>query len=136
MLIWSEEFGTGQETVDKHHQVLFDTVNHLEGLLAQTNYTRQEMEFVLSILDLLESYAQEHFKLEEECMERVKCPVHENNQNAHRQFLVAIQDCQQKCKVHGFRREVLKDLHQFMHDWLKQHIMQIDTQLKPCMVAQ
>ena len=136
MLIWTEKFTTGQKMIDKHHQMLFDNVNRLEGLLAQTNYTRQEMEFILSIVNLLESYAKEHFKLEEGCMERFNCPAHEKNQDAHRQFLVAIQDCQQKCKVRGFRIEVLKELHQFMHDWLKQHIMEIDTQLKPCMAAQ
>ena len=135
MLVWSKQFATGQETVDQQHQVLFDNVNRLEGLLEQTNFDRQEMEFILSIVNFLESYAKEHFKLEEECMDRFSCPVHQKNQEAHRHFLVAVEKYQNKCRAHGFRLEVLKELHQFMHDWLKHHIMGIDVQLKPCIAA-
>jgi len=114
---------------------LFDNVNRLEGLLDQTNFNRQEMEFILSIVNFLESYAKEHFKLEEECMNRFNCPVHQINQEAHRHFLVAVETYQNKCRTHGFRLEVLKELHQFMHDWLKHHIMGIDVQLKSCIAA-
>ena len=135
MLVWSKQFATGEKTIDKQHQVLFDNVNRLEGLLEQTNFNRSEMEFILSIVNFLESYAKEHFKLEEECMNRFKCPVHQVNQDAHRHFLVAVEDYQKKCRAHGFRLEVLQELHQFMHDWLKQHIMGIDVQLKPIIAA-
>ena len=135
MLVWSEQFSTGHKAMDKQHQVLFDNVNRLEGLLARTNYTRQEIEFILSTVNLLESYAKEHFKLEEECMDRFSCPAHQINQTAHLDFLAAVEKYQKKCRTAGFRLEVLRELHQFMLGWLQEHIMRIDVQLKPCIAA-
>ena len=40
MLVWNEQFATGHKTLDKQHQVLFENVNRLEGLLDQTNLNR------------------------------------------------------------------------------------------------
>ncbi len=132
MLVWNENFATGHKTLDKQHQVLFENVNRLESLLDQTNLNLQETEFILSLVNYLESYAQDHFKLEEQCMESYRCPMHSKNLDAHRQFLLAVVDYKKKFQASGFRSEVMRELHQFMQNWLQQHIMRIDVQLKSC----
>ncbi len=132
MLVWNENFATGHKTLDKQHQVLFENVNRLESLLDQTNLNLQETEFILSVVNYLESYAQDHFKLEEQCMESYRCPMHSKNLDAHRQFLLAVVDYKKKFQASGFRSEVMRELHQFMQNWLQQHIMRIDVQLKSC----
>ncbi|MEI7807707.1 MAG: hemerythrin family protein [Verrucomicrobiota bacterium] len=132
MLVWNENFATGHKTLDKQHQVLFENVNRLESLLDQTNLNLQETEFILSLVNYLESYVQDHFKLEEQCMESYRCPMHSKNLDAHRQFLLAVVDYKKKFQASGFRSEVMRELHQFMQNWLQQHIMRIDVQLKSC----
>ena len=132
MLVWNENFATGHKTLDKQHQVLFENVNRLESLLDQTNLNLQETEFILSLVNYLESYAQDHFKLEEQCMESYRCPMHSKNLDAHRQFLLAVVDYKKKFQASGFRSEVMRELHQFMQNWLQQHIMRNDVQLKSC----
>ena len=132
MLVWNENFAAGHKTLDKQHQVLFENVNRLESLLDQTNLNLQETEFILSLVNYLESYVQDHFKLEEQCMESYRCPMHSKNLDAHRQFLLAVVDYKKKFQASGFRSEVMRELHQFMQNWLQQHIMRIDVQLKSC----
>lgn len=132
MLIWTEKFATGHKTLDNQHKVLFENVNRLEGLLDQTNLNLQETEFIISLVNYLEGYAQDHFKLEEQCMESYRCPAHQKNMDAHRQFLAAVVNYKKKFQASGFRAEVMRELHQFMQNWLQQNIMRIDVQLKPC----
>jgi hemerythrin len=135
MLLWSEQFATGHKTIDEQHRVLFENINRLEGLLVQTNPNRQECDFIIGLINYLENYAVEHFQVEEQCMESYRCPAHQHNQQAHRYFILSFRRLKEHCQSEGFRPEILKQLHQFAEDWIQQHIMRIDVQLKPCIRA-
>ena len=84
MLTWSEQFATGSALVDTQHRMLIDKINLLEKLLngpAPSKATCDEL------LNFLGSYVTTHFKYEEGCMERARCPAHEKNKQAHVAFL-------------------------------------------------
>jgi hemerythrin len=36
------------------------------------------------------------------------------------------------CEIEGFKVELLRNLHELMSSWIEQHILKIDTRLKPC----
>jgi hemerythrin-like metal-binding protein len=135
MLLWSEQFATGHPTIDEQHRTLFDNINRLEGLLVQTNPSRAEVDFMLDLIGYLEGYVVQHFQLEEQCMESHRCPVFQQNKDAHRQFVAFFQRFRERCQAEGFRQELLHHLHQTIHDWIQQHIMRIDVQLKPCLAS-
>ncbi len=132
MVLWNEQFTTGSSQLDQQHLMLINNINHLEGLLTVSNPSRDECEFLLHLVDFLESYANTHFLYEEQCMERYRCPAHQKNQQAHEQFRGYFQDFKERNKVAGFRREIILELHQAVSRWIEDHILKVDTQLKPC----
>ena len=132
MLRWSEQFETGHSLIDTQHKMLITYINRLGGIVRTTNPDRQEAEFILQLIGFMETYIAVHFKQEEVCMDSYKCPAHQTNQEAHRQFLIFFRQFKQRYEAEGFRPDILKELHESSRTWIQQHIMQVDMQLKPC----
>ena len=135
MILWHDQFTTGSSTIDQQHRMLIYNINHLECMLTDTNPTLEECEFLIRLVSFLEAYAEKHFKFEEGCMESYRCPVHAKNQQAHEVFLMFFQRFKERTKAEGFRPDVLRVLHQTISLWIQEHILQVDTQLKPCIAA-
>ena len=135
MIIWTEKFATGSVNLDQQHRVLIDTINELGGHLTNPNFNPQEFELLINQVDYIADYADVHFKGEEECMERFRCPAHAQNQQAHAKFRKAIQEYKTGFEKHGFNMELLQTLHEYMEKWIQDHILKIDTQLQPCIEA-
>jgi hemerythrin len=135
MIEWNEQFKTGFEALDQQHQMLIFNINHLETLLSDTNLTRENWEFLIRLVDFLESYAKRHFRHEEECMERHRCPSHARNKAEHLEFVGFINQFKEEIRHKGIRPEAMADLHRKMSLWIQDHILQVDTQLKSCFGA-
>jgi hemerythrin len=133
MLLWSEKFETGHTLIDTQHKMLVSYINRLEGMSHNTNPNRQEVEFFVQLVGFMETYIDVHFKQEEECMNRYKCPAHQENKEAHRQFLVIFRKFKRHFEADGIRPAVLLELHEAGSAWIQQHILQIDMRLKPCL---
>lgn len=133
MLKWTDKLATGSATLDHQHQTLIDNVNHLEEMLLISHPTRADYEFILQMVDFLEFYAHAHFQVEEECMAAYRCPVHNKNKQAHTTFLQFFSEFKQHNQKKGFPREIVEQLHQVASQWIVEHIMRVDTQLRPCM---
>src|ERR1039457_3988587 len=73
MLLWTKQFETGVEKIDQQHRTLIANINHLEEQLHITNPTKEDCEFIIRLVDFLETYADKHFAQEEECMSRFRC---------------------------------------------------------------
>jgi len=135
MILWTEKFATGSPILDQQHRVLIDTINDLGGHLTNPNFKLEELALLINQVDYIADYADMHFKGEEQCMERFHCPAHAQNQQAHAQFCDVIHEYKSGFEKHGFKLELLKALHEYMERWIQDHILQIDTQLRPCMEA-
>ena len=131
MLQWTEQFATGSTNLDFQHQTLIDTLNDLEKLLAIASPTREDCEFIAHTVGFLEHYADKHFKCEEQCMEFFRCPTHAKNKQAHVDFMAFFQEFKQHHHGQGFPREIVVALHDTIHQWIMDHILHIDTQLRP-----
>jgi hemerythrin len=136
MIIWTKEFETGSAKLDQQHRLLIDNINLLKDLLDAPELRKEEKEFSLFLIDYLEAYANIHFKGEERCMEAYRCPVHALNKQEHERFRGFIHDYKRLREVEGFKVEQLRNLHRFMRTWIVEHILKIDTQLKPCIQMQ
>ena len=133
MILWNEQFKTGSDAIDQQHLVLIDAINHLEWLLGDTNPSRQSLDFLVQLINYLGSYAETHFQFEEDCMERHRCPAHAANQSAHKTFITFVQEFKEDIRHKGIRPEALRQLHQTMSQWIEQHILRVDTQLRACL---
>ena len=132
MVQWTEQFVTGSDTLDQQHRMLIANINHLETLLTSLNPTREEGEFLVHLVDFLRAYAQSHFRFEEQCMEQYRCPAHAENKLAHEQFLKFFSEFEQRSRAEGFRPDILRNLHLKLSSWIQDHVLRVDTQLRPC----
>jgi hemerythrin len=135
MLIWTEKFATGFPEIDEQHRRLIRHVNQLEAMLLKTNPTVEDVQFIGIFLDFLEDYIHSHFSFEEKCMACHRCSAHEKNLAAHENFRQMFQRFKAKASKEGFRMELLIDLNQTINVWIQDHILRIDTQLKPLAAA-
>jgi hemerythrin len=133
MLQWTEKFETGDSVIDSQHKTLISYINRLEGVSRTTNLDRQEAEFLLNLVDFVELYTAAHFQHEEGCMLRHRCPVYDENKNAHTLFLEFFRNFKRRFETEGCRPEVLRELHDKCSDWIQKHILHIDLQLRPCL---
>jgi hemerythrin len=129
MLAWSEQFATGSTLVDTQHRMLIEKINKLEQLLSGPPPSKATCD---ELLNFLASYVATHFKFEEQCMARYHCPVHEKNKEAHAAFLGIFAKYQQRYQTEGPKPELLRSLQAAASDWIKNHILSVDIQLKAC----
>jgi len=132
MLLWSEQFSTGSAAIDDQHRHLIQHLNHFEGLLVQTNPTTEDIASIVQFLGFLEDYIDSHFSYEEQCMEQHRCPAHQKNRLAHEHFKELFHLFKNRAQKEGFRIAMLVDLNQTINAWVQDHILRVDTQLKPC----
>jgi hemerythrin-like metal-binding protein len=129
MLTWTEDFATGVALVDAQHKMLIEKINVMEQMLAGPPPEKAKCDALLSFLG---SYVGTHFKFEEGCMEKAHCPAHEKNKQAHAAFLDLFGKFKVRYANEGPKPELLKALHGAAADWIKNHILSIDIQLKAC----
>ena len=132
MILWTKQFETGSAKLDRQHRLLIDNINLLKEQLGHTNPTREELEFAIHLVEYLEAYANLHFKGEEKCMAIYQCPAHAQNQEEHERFRGFIHDYKRLCEIEGFKVELLRNLHGVIRTWIQEHILKVDTQLRPC----
>jgi len=133
MMEWKEQFRTGSDTIDRQHMALIQNINYLECLLTETNTTKETCDFLVHLIDFLETYAQEHFRFEEDCMTRHQCPAHAINKEAHEAFMAFLEQYKEETRHKGFHLDIVRALHQTMSLWIEEHILRVDIQLKPCL---
>ena len=135
MILWTEQFETGSAKLDQQHRLLIDNINLLGEILGDPEPTREELAFAVQVVDYLEAYANIHFQGEEQCMASCRCAANPQNQQEHELFRAFIRDYRRVCGIQGFKVELLKKLHEAMRGWIVQHILKVDTQLRPCLRA-
>ena len=121
--------------LDQQHRLLIDHINLLEEVLQSTNFTREEADFAVNLVDYLDAYAKIHFNGEEKCMDSYRCPAHAQNQQEHEQFRDFIRNYNRLFELEGFKVENLRMLHGVMQNWITEHILKVDTQIRPCIPA-
>jgi len=129
MLEWKSDYETGVPAIDTQHQVLFDNINRLEMALYREEIERSEADYLLSFLD---RYAEQHFKGEETCMARFRCPAHAKNKQEHADFLNILRFAKGQYEISATPKEVVERLHESMIWWIHNHILKVDMQLRGC----
>lgn len=82
-LEWSEEYRLGIGEIDSQHKHLFDIVGRIASLDALTS-TKEELGTILGELSL---YMSEHFRDEEEYMQRIGFPEYDYHRKLHTEII-------------------------------------------------
>ncbi len=131
MILWTEEFATGSAKLDRQHRLLIDNINLLGEILGDPNPAPTELAFADQVVDYLEAYANIHFQGEERCMESCRCAALGRNRQEHDWFRAFIHDYRRICGKQSYNVELLQKLHAAMKGWIGQHLLTVDTQLRP-----
>ncbi len=126
MLVWKDDYSTGLENLDNHHKSLFRKINVLSEKIEQ-GVGLQTIDYFIKSMG---SYAKLHFDIEERCMNRYKCPFAIKNKDAHMKFMKAFEEFQKRVETEGPSEPLLKEVHDVAENWLTNHILRIDTNLK------
>lgn len=120
---WDNKYSVGNNTMDSHHQKLFDILNVIHDA---TKEGRGE-QIIEVQLNELASYTKYHFDEEEKLMVAANYPQLGAQQQAHRVFLDKIAEFQgEVAKGNGLF--VVSNVAVTVKDWLKNHILTMDKQ--------
>ncbi len=125
---WTEAMSTGVESLDEEHRTLLQWINRL----AEADAKGQAELEVPEILSFLRTYARRHFAHEEDCFNRHRCPMAEANKEAHRQFTETFTRLWEDSMSKPITADTVAHLQEALGTWLANHIMKVDTALKPC----
>lgn len=132
MLEWNAQFETGHSLIDAQHRMLISYINRLEELSGKANDAREEVELFVRFLEFLEDYILTHFREEENCMYRYRCPAHFDNKKAHTEFLDFFRGLKRRFGLEGYQPDLARELVVGCMAWVQRHILRIDVQLRPC----
>ncbi len=130
MLTWDESMTTGLPNLDAQHRELFERYNKLSEALKQGSGSGRTANGEL--LDFLQFYTEWHFEREEECMEQHRCPAAEANKKAHAQFIEMFGEFYDQWQESDTDMALVQQTYEELGNWIKKHIMGIDTQLLMC----
>ena len=120
---WNSKFAVGVAIIDTQHQALFDQVNTLFDAM-QAGHGKDEIGKTLAFLA---RYTVEHFKTEEDLMQKSAYPGHKDHKAIHDDLTQKVVDLQGKLDK-GSQMLSLPVMH-FLRDWLTHHISEEDKKL-------
>ncbi len=125
---WSEELATGIEKVDEHHRMIFQMAEDFRSALDEGGGA----SVYETMLRSLELYVRSHFRYEERCMERLRCPAARQNREAHASFVETLAGFRRRYESAGFDPAEARRLVDTVDDWLASHICGVDIHLREC----
>lgn len=121
LIVWSDHFSVGIESMDNQHKVLVKLINQLYSSLQKSRITPQELEEVLSELV---KYVDIHFTSEEKLMEKYNYPDYHQHLQQHKKFINAVTAF--KDDYHKGISNIDFSLLNFLRSWLLEHILEED----------
>lgn len=123
IIVWSERFATGLETIDGQHRQLIALYNDLVASLLSSDSTVPTLRTLARLAD----YARDHFQAEETLMRRSGFPGYADHKRAHDDFVRVLH-------VLSRRRPndptTLRDIARFLHGWIIHHVLDCDGELR------
>ncbi|OWW19650.1 bacteriohemerythrin [Noviherbaspirillum denitrificans] len=122
-LVWSDDLAVGNNFIDGDHKKLIDMVNRLHTVMAEG----KGKDVMDKVLHNLITYTQEHFRREEELMQKMRYEGLADHKAEHEKLLNQVLDLQKKFES-GAATLSIQVLH-FLRDWLINHIGKSDKEL-------
>ncbi len=131
-MMWDERtMATGVPEIDAQHREL---IARLDSFVEAMKSGRSQEE-LKELIAYVAQYARFHFGHEERCMKRVQCPVAAANEAAHRHFVAVFEEIAAQVEAEGPKLALLLRAQRELSDWVRNHIMRVDTHLRKCGTA-
>jgi len=120
---WSEDLSVGNALIDQDHRRLIELVNELN----EATRCGAGREVVGEVLAALCEYTRDHFRREEEYMERLRYPALAAHRREHQDLLDKVVELQRRFNENDVT--VAARVSTLLRDWLSIHIARSDRQL-------
>jgi hemerythrin len=120
---WSQALAVGVEAIDRQHQELFRRAQDL--IEALKSGRRSE---VGALVEYLGEYANAHFEAEEALMRKAGYPGLEAHHAHHEEFRRGLASLVVDYERKGATPLVTLMLHNWLSDWLRQHVSTADVE--------
>jgi hemerythrin len=122
----AERMATGLPEIDTQHQEWMRRFNEFDNAVVNL----QGHNTILSTLDFLTQYTETHFASEEAIMTRLNSPALAANRAAHNEFRRKLAEIKAWVSREGVSMVEVIALKVTLEEWLVNHILTIDMQLR------
>lgn len=122
--IWIDSFSVGDEILDKHHQIILESIYELN----EHKDISINSELVTNILNDVYKYVQVHLECEERLLEKLDYPDLEEHNKYHLEYHESIMEILIKATEH--KEKTVFELLNFLMHWWKDHILVEDMKYK------
>jgi len=125
LIQWTDEYSVGVPELDKQHKALVDLINRLatEG---------HRPRVIPVVLDELDRYAKDHFRVEEAFVRATRPQDLEEHQRQHRAFEEWLHAAREVYRFSNTAPDpFVVTLNSFLRNWLINHILKTDMAYKP-----
>ena len=126
-LVFTEEYRTGIELVDKEHARLFEIINEADSLI-KAELLHDKYDEIVHILEVLKDYTVTHFSDEENYMEQIGYEGLAAQKVAHQTFVDMLNQVNLD-NVDENQQEYLGELVAYLKNWLIVHILKVDKKI-------
>ena len=126
MLEWNDKFSVGISMIDEEHKKLIGILNKVIFAKGHNNNPEELRE----VLREMTNYALTHFNTEETYMKEFNYPEYQDHKEEHRGFSTEI--IAYLHKVIKGDCQMVNDLHEYLTQWLVNHIQGTDRQFIYC----
>lgn len=124
MFEMKDEYLVGIEMIDEEHRKLFEIAERTYQLL-HNDYLSDKYDNISDILQELKDYTIEHFRHEEEYMEKIQYKRMFTQKMQHRAFIQKLEEYS-SWNLDRSQDDVIQDIFKFLTDWLTKYIYESD----------
>ncbi len=126
MLEWNDKFSVAISMIDEEHKKLIGILNKV----VFTKGNNSNPEELREVLREMAKYALKHFKTEETYMKELNYPGYQNHKKEHEDFFD--KTLEYFHKAGNEYRHILHELHEYLTQWLVNHIQVTDRKYIDC----
>ena len=127
-LVWKDSMNIGIAKIDEQHMELARAINALYE--SSTAGEREKEKAIAKALNMLVSYADYHFKTEEDLMKHYGYPQFPKHKAEHDEFASKVVEMNEDMERIGNRLDY-REFSQFVRDWFLDHTQGTDREFAP-----
>ncbi|MCE1230073.1 MAG: bacteriohemerythrin [Firmicutes bacterium] len=129
LMMWKVSYETGHAKLDEQHKGLLATFERMQHALVDEGDGGDAME----LLAELKARTAEHFRTEDELMERFLYPEEEDHKGIHGRLIAQIEELYRRVEVG--QTAMTPPVVKFLESWLTDHIQGEDFRLAEFLIA-
>lgn len=121
---WNQAYSVGHSLMDEDHRKLVSMISNLYEAMR----IGQSKTVVAPLIQQVDQYAKEHFRREEEYLQKINSSAYNDQKNQHTLFLNKVQEF--KTRYESGTSMLALEMLPFLNEWFMNHILKTDMQYK------